>query len=63
MSNSVPNTDITNLMLSENGDLLVATDTLAQYIVFENGPHEISPDIVRLMLKEVAVLSSLVAEG
>jgi len=62
MSNSVPNIDITNLMLSEKGDLLVATDALAQYIVFENGLHDVSPEIVRLMLKDVAVLSSLVAE-
>ena len=62
ISSVVPNTDITNLMLSEKGDLLVATDALAQYIVFKNGLKDVSPEIVRLMLKDVAVLSSLVAE-
>ena len=63
ISNVVPNTDITNLMLSEKGDLLVATDALAQYIVFKNGLKDISPEIVRLMLKDVAALSSLLVEN
>jgi len=63
MNSSVPNTDITNVLLSANGDLLVASDTLAQYIVFESGLLNVSPEVVRLMLKDVAVLSSLVAEN
>ena len=58
----VPNTDITNVLLSENADLLVATDALARYIVFKNGLKDVSSEVVRLMLQDVAVLSSLVAE-
>ncbi len=56
------NTDIITVQLSEKGDLLVATDALAQYIVFENGLKEVSPGVVRLMLNDIALLSSLVAE-
>lgn len=59
----VPNSDITNVLLSANAELLVATDALARYIVFKNGLQAVSPEIVRLMLKDVAVLSSLVAEN
>jgi len=53
ISGVVPNTDITNMLLSENANLLVATDALARYILFKNGLQAISPQVVRLMLKEV----------
>jgi hypothetical protein len=53
---------ISQVVLDADGELLVASDQIAQYIFFRDCLPKVSPQVMRIILDRLPILSSLIGE-
>ncbi len=56
------NTSITKVLLSEDGLLLIASDAIAQYVLFEDSLSKVSSTVLHHVTEDLRILSALANE-